>query len=306
MSAIHRHTLYGLRVAAPFTLPGPAYDGVPEVIIEEGSCPEALDNPLQSNERLQIAAHACLIKVPSMGNVLIERRGRIVIDCPDNLPHAWKLTLALGSGLGIYLHMIGRLPLHGMAWRQNGSATLVLGRSGTGKSTLAAAMLHCGHTLLSDDVVPISLNLDHTAIAHPAHRRFKLSPALLNALGVDIHPLQHVLPGSDKLAWSIPDDKFHSEPASVSRCIILLPERQASQQLVLQPVKSLAALQRLKRQVYRPQLVKKLGQENQLFGMVHQIATQANVYLCSLPDLRQFNSFAHYANTLNSGFNEEN
>ena len=301
MSAIHRHTLYGLRVAAPFTLPGPAYDGVPEVIIEEGTCPDALDNPLQSNERLQIAAHACLIKVPSMGKVLIERRGRLVIDCPDNLPHAWKLTLALGSGLGVYLHMIGRLPLHGMAWRQNGSATLVLGRSGTGKSTLAAAMLHCGHTLLTDDVIPVGYDAGSHPIAYPAHQRFKLSPLLLGALGVDTRSLPSVLPGSDKLAWCIPDQTFHAEPERISRCIILLPTRSDTAQVTLRRLTGLNALQRMKKQVYRPQWITHLEHQHQLFALAHQLATKAAIEVCQLPDLNNFGKFDQYARTLEAG-----
>lgn len=302
MNTLHQGLIYGLKVAAPFALPGPAYAGPPDVVIEEDVCPDYLEDALEVNAYLQINAQACLTRVPAMGSVLIERSGRIVIDCPQNMPQAWKLTLALGSGLGSYLHMIGRIPLHGMAWVTNGSATLVLGRSGTGKSTLAAAMLHCGHTLLSDDVIPVGYDQGNSPIAYPAHQRFKLSPNLLGTLGIDIQPLTQVLPESDKLAWCIPDSAFHAEPVSVSRCIILLPSRSNTAQVELQPLTGLNALHRLKRQVYRPQLITRLGHQNQLFALTHQLATKATIEVCQLPDLSSFDGFTQYAQALEDGF----
>ncbi len=299
---MHHGLIYGLKVAAPFALPGPAYAGPPDVVIEEHACPDHLEDALEVNAHLQINAQACLTRVPAMGSVLIERSGRIVIDCPQDMPQAWKLTLALGSGLGTYLHMIGRIPLHGMAWVENGNATLVLGRSGTGKSTLAAAMLHCGHTLLSDDVIPVGFDQNSPPTAYPAHRRFKLSPTLLSALGVDIQTLSKVLPGSEKRAWSIPTSGFHSKPVPISRCIILLPARSATAQVAIQPVAGLNALQRLKRQVYRPQLIAALGQQSQLFALAHQLGTQATLEACQLPDMNSFGSFAQYARAIDDEF----
>ncbi len=302
MSTRHHGLIYGLKVAAPFALPGPAYAGPPDVVIEEHACPDHLEDALEVSAHLQINAQSCLTRVPAMGSVLIERNGRIVIDCPQNMPHAWKLTLALGSGLGTYLHMIGRIPLHGMAWVENGNATLVLGRSGTGKSTLATAMLHCGHKLLSDDVIPFGYDPGNSPIAYPAHQRFKLSPTLLGALGVDIQPLTQVLPESEKLAWCIPNRAFHAEPVPISRCIILLPTRSDTAQVALQPLTGLNALQRLKKQVYRPQLVSRLGHQNQLFALAHQLATKATIEVCQLPDLNKFGTFDQYARALDNGF----
>lgn len=302
MSALHHGLVYGLKVAAPFALPGPDYDGSPEVIIEEHACPASLIGAVEANHHLQITDEACLIQVSKMGRVLVRRDGRITLDCLTGLPLEWKLTLALGSGLGTYLHMIGRIPLHGMAWVANGKATMVLGRSGTGKSTVAAAMLQCGHKLLSDDVIPTSHIQGRAPVAYPAHRRFKLSPVLLRALEVDTRPLLKVLPGSDKMAWSIPADAFNPEPTPISRCIILLPERSGTTQVALKPLIKLEALRRLKRQVYRPKLVTALGHQNQLFILAHQLATQATVETCQLPDLNLFQSFHHYANALDEKF----
>lgn len=302
MSTTHRSLIYGLKVAAPFALPGPSYEGLPEVSITEQTCPEWLENALQVSTHLQVNSNACLTRIPTMGSVLIQRDGRITLDCPPGIPNEWKLTLALGSGLGTYLHLIGRIPLHGMAWIVNGNATLVLGRSGTGKSTLAAAMLRCGHQLLSDDVIPVSHTPGESAVAYPAHPRFKLSPALLDALDVDIKPLPKVLPSSEKLAWTIPSSAFHSRPAPISRCIILLPTRSSAAQITLQALTGVNALQRLKRQVYRPQLVSAFGHQNQLFALAHQLATQSTIEVCQLPDLNSFSSFDQYTRALDERF----
>ena len=61
----------------------------------------------------------------------------------------------LGWVLSFALVKQGYEPLHATAVVVDGKAVAFLGTSGDGKSTLAAAFLHAGHTLLTDDLLLI-------------------------------------------------------------------------------------------------------------------------------------------------------
>ncbi len=60
-----------------------------------------------------------------------------------------------GSGRLLLRQLGGELALHGAAVARGGRAVLVLGRSGQGKSTLAAALCKAGATLYADDAACI-------------------------------------------------------------------------------------------------------------------------------------------------------
>lgn len=58
-----------------------------------------------------------------------------------------------GVVMAVLLALSGRTVLHGAALAVNDRAIVLLGDSGQGKSTLAAALVACGGALLTDDVV---------------------------------------------------------------------------------------------------------------------------------------------------------
>jgi hypothetical protein len=78
---------------------------------------------------------------------------RIDVDPAPGADAAEVRTYLLGSGLGLLLHQRGELPLHVSAVVLDGRAWAFTAPSGTGKSTLAAALhLHAGLRVLADDV----------------------------------------------------------------------------------------------------------------------------------------------------------
>ncbi|MFQ5524815.1 MAG: hypothetical protein ACE5GX_01005 [Thermoanaerobaculia bacterium] len=83
---------------------------------------------------------------------------------------------ALGPGLALALAERGVFSLHASAVEIGGRATLILGDSGSGKSTLAAAG-NVGSLFrrIADDVVPIGVIEDGTAMAYPRFPQLKLT-----------------------------------------------------------------------------------------------------------------------------------
>lgn len=76
----------------------------------------------------------------------------VVIDSVDEQEAAMAFV---ASGLPLALPMFGLEPLHGSAVQVGDRALLVLGDSGTGKSTLAGALDASGYALVADDACAI-------------------------------------------------------------------------------------------------------------------------------------------------------
>ena len=66
--------------------------------------------------------------------------------------------LFLGTGVAIHLGLTGRMPLHATTVSHAGSAYVVAGDSGSGKSSLAALLCRAGAHMMSEDVVRIDVD----------------------------------------------------------------------------------------------------------------------------------------------------
>ena len=91
----------------------------------------------------------------------------------------------LGTCMGAILLQRKILPLHGSAIAIDGKAYAIVGDSGAGKSTLASAFLKRGYQLLSDDVIPVTLNHANVPIVTPAYPQQKLWLESLNHFGME-------------------------------------------------------------------------------------------------------------------------
>lgn len=91
--------------------------------------------------------------------------------------------------------------LHASGTVIDGSAKLVLGGRGAGKSSLAVAWSVAGHSVLGDDIV----FLRSDARAQPFRRLFKVDPLVLGSLQLDPTSTPFWEPGSTE-AWFDPAD----------------------------------------------------------------------------------------------------
>jgi hypothetical protein len=107
--------------------------------------------------------------------------GRLVpVPEGKTLPESFYVYL-LGQGLSFALLKQGFEPLHGTAVVIDGEAVALVADCGRGKSTLAAAFVKAGHSLLTDDV--LMLHAAGTRVmAFPGPARVKLFPKVARAL----------------------------------------------------------------------------------------------------------------------------
>lgn len=103
-----------------------------------------LESP--DGERLAVGNSLHFVS-PRGPTVVVERQERVT----DDLVEAYFI----GTLMPLWLELNGWLALHCAAVKVDGGVVGLIGRSGAGKSTLAAAMMNRGHSLITEDVLPL-------------------------------------------------------------------------------------------------------------------------------------------------------
>jgi hypothetical protein len=131
------------------------------------------------------------LRFPGFADFAVSGDGKQV-ECwpaPDT-PGGTVSHLYLNQVMPLALSRQGRLVLHGSGVSLNGSGFVFLGRSGRGKSTMAAAFAKSGARFLTDDGVLLEW-ADGTLLVLPSHPSIRLWDDSRRAL-VEEHP--HVAP----------------------------------------------------------------------------------------------------------------
>lgn len=230
----HFSQLYGLTIDSPFPLLGarslPSTHQVPDVTIQwqPESAWREITAPLTS--RPEADADAPWLGMTSEGDLCVEWRrelqfvikpsnDQIVVVCrPAKLEFA--PTALIGIGLGLLLHRRGVLCIHGSALSINGRTITLVGDSGAGKSTAAAALIVRGATLISDDVVALR-SLGDDFVVEPGSTNLRLdNAAKTRILGADLQ--LSTAPWVDKLLWDASTEDGNEPQARRLDAIYLL------------------------------------------------------------------------------------
>ncbi len=179
--------------------------------------------------------------VPDVGEYRILNGERIAIFPAPDVPDARLRVFLMGSALAALAVQRGLLFLHGSAVRLAGRTIALCGPAGSGKSSLAAALLARGASFVCDDLGRFDVDAGR-AVVYPSTPRLKLSPETLAALDWRPDGCARVFPGARKFhvpqtlddAWSpVPLDAicvldWDGNPVCVTR----LSGREALQALV--------------------------------------------------------------------------
>ena len=218
-----RFLICGLRVASNLPLPaahpsghGQSSDDVAIDVVAESVPPSPGSTVLHRSVR------------PTRPDVAVEPDGTHVLDwsghvqvridackssitlstTPDRLP--LLPSIVMGWAIGYLLTLRGAVCLHGSVVRFQGRTVALLGDSGTGKSTLAAAAVQAGADLLSDDLVAFPDPQSNRSVAAGA-ASLRLTPETAEALGIGPDALKQP-DGADKLLWTPTCPQSTGEP----------------------------------------------------------------------------------------------
>jgi hypothetical protein len=140
---------------------------------------EALNLPVYENEELNLF---CLNRT-RLGFIAIWSRKHFeYVPLPGNNEAQLRVHL-LGTISMLMATTLGYVSFHGACVIINQKAVMFCGKSGTGKSSLAAYFYLKGYTVLADDVTNVKMSPQGKAMAYPSVPRIKLSDLALKMIG---------------------------------------------------------------------------------------------------------------------------
>ena len=185
--APHRYSVYGITVWSDvhLALPQDAYGNLSEVELRVATETQlaALVRGVAfhpgSNDWYRygfLADGSAYVRWNGVGEFLVSSDGRRIL-CrryEDASTESFQVYL-LGQALSFALVKRGFEPLHATTVVVGGKAAAFLGRSGFGKSTLAASFVEAGHSVLTDDLLIVQ-PFGAGFLAYPGPPRIKLHP----------------------------------------------------------------------------------------------------------------------------------
>lgn len=195
------------------------------------------------------------LRWPSLFEFLIAEDGRRIIGrALREVPRETFQTYLFGQVLSFALLKCGIEPLHATSVVMDGKAIAFLGDCGYGKSTLAAACLKRGYSLLTDDQLVLREE-GAQVIAYPGPPRIKLMPAVARRLmgsGADGFPLN---PLTSKRIISLTAAQYANSPMPLKAIYVLrFPRSRSNPRVATQRLSDRAAWYELTRGTFNPVL----------------------------------------------------
>ncbi len=268
----------GLSVASEIDLPGliaGTPERAPQVTIRRGQVPDALPDPTASGPTWQIAGKQFLMRIPEIARFLLNDGSEIVVAAESEAADADIPIFILGTVFGILLHQRRQIVLHASAVRVNGKAVLFAGSSGTGKSTLAAALAQRGYPLVTDDVCTVTAEASGAPLVHPDGRQLKLWAQAIQRLDLAQDRGERVRKSLEK--YYVEPREVFTEPLALGAVYALREARPPHKPGIEQPNVVDAALV-LRRNAYRPLLVRRMNQKANYFRAATAIANVAGIF----------------------------
>lgn len=266
---IHHYHVFGLHLASELELPelspaAPLAAADCRIAVAAVEKPAAGEAP--SASWLHPAPGVYQIDMPD-ARFRIEHGRRIVVDpLPSKAPGDVRLWL-LGTALAVLLHQRGHLPLHASAVLIDGEVHAFCGASGAGKSTLAMALGRRGIEVLTDDVGVVMPEGNGRWLFHAGVPRVKLWRESLEHFGIAHQGLIRDQTRSDKYHLQLPaahgPDALPAHP--VGRIHIL--DRSEDGASRIETLRGHAAIEQIRRNVYRQRTAHRLGRSAALLGL---------------------------------------
>ena len=152
----------------------------------------------------------------------------------------------LGPMMGLLLRLRGIICLHASAVVIEDRAIGLVGVSGAGKSTTAAAFARLGYPVLTDDVLALTDYVDHFLV-RPAYPRVRLWPQSVAGLFGSLDALPRMMPGLDKRFLSLQQSGYHfqSEPLPLAALYFLEPRGEVNHVSAIKAVNPAEGLMKL-------------------------------------------------------------
>jgi HPr Serine kinase C-terminal domain len=264
-------------VPLPDAMPWTGDDRPPDVTIRFGSAPALIDPVLHGTGPMQVGRDGlCRLGIDNIASFLTREGREVVVEPRGDISNPEFRSWLLGPVLGMLCHQRGLFPLHAACVRIGDGAVALAGRTGAGKSTLAAALVRRGHGLIADDVCVIEPAAPGGPRVLPSFPRLKLWEDVLQALEIPVDGMPRAKSGKRKFHFCQPGS-FDPSPVRLHAVYLLV----RSEQEEISRVIGAEAARLLSNEIYRRPIGFHLGRKVALLTDALRIA--AAVPLFRLP-----------------------
>jgi hypothetical protein len=275
---------FGLNIMSDISLPELSIkfsdEGIVDIVVEFTDLTEMSNELIGPSRNIFIKKNLVMFKIPNTAIYCIENGNKILVSPMENSRIDQIRLYILGSCMGTILLQRRTLPLHGSVVDINGKAYAIVGDSGAGKSTLASAFLKKRYKLLSDDVIPVSLDDNNIPMITPAYPQQKLWRESLDAFGMASNDYRPIFDREMKFAIPVVS-QFSSKPLPLAGIFELV--KTDEDEIKIMPIQSLQRLHTLFNHTYRNFLIDRLGLREWHFNMAAKIADQIQIYQLQRP-----------------------
>lgn len=278
----YHYRLSGLIVASPFALPmrslvAEEKAGAPDVTFQLGDIPGGLDQVTHRGASWTANAQTFLLELPGIGRFLAESGKRLTVSPAPGVPLDDILVFVTGTAFAAILYQRGALLLHGSAVVHHNRAHIFCAPSGTGKSTLAGALVEAGATFLADDVCAIEQTGDHARVRADG-RCLRLYRDSIERVGLNASVGQRVRQRLDKFHVGIDQPGRSATDTAQLGAIFILGNANASSPAGITRMAPLMAAQALLHETYRRRLALAYSSQGSLATVVATLLSHIPVY----------------------------
>ncbi|AYA77622.1 aldolase [Bacillus sp. Y1] len=221
------------------------------------------------------------IRVPNIAYFSIESGSKIICTPIGSIKENQIRLYLLGTCMGALLLQRKIIPLHGSVVEINKKAYGVVGESGAGKSTLAATLLNQGYRLLTDDIIPVTLESGIPMVL-PSYPQQKLWKESLDALKVSSDQYQPIFDRENKFLIPL-HSKFYDEQIPLAGIFELVT---GAEEVTLRPLNKLEQIKKLFEHTFRSFLVERLDLLEWHFNITTTLANSTMMYQLTRPESR--------------------
>ncbi len=279
VTASAMYKAFGLRISSELHIPelSAAYDDEADVWIRFVD----LSNWKQRlhNRNLIVEHNVLVVHVAGVAVFAVEEGRRIGISPEANADVEIMRQCVTSTCMAAILLQRGMLALHGSAVMIEGSAYAIVGVSGAGKSTLAAALMQRGYSLLSDEIIAVSLS-GGSPVVTPSYPAQYLWSDSLQRLGLMERVVSDTGKHPDKLRIAV-DWQFQSQPIPLRGVMEL--EQSQTLHPIAEEVSGLGKLRMFMQHTFRPFLIPAFGMDQWHFSFVTELADHISAYQLRRP-----------------------
>jgi len=179
------------------------------VSVQESDSVPAVESPVRSGNGWQSNNTGCAFQAEGVGEFHVSNGDKVIYAPVPGADREWVKLWLNSQILVALLHQRRIINFHASSFVYNGLGIMILGETGSGKSSLTLAFALDDGGFLTDDITPVVFN-DTLPCIMPLNRKVKIRKDTAQKLGLDLSRLSDAEKGTGKKYLAI--DPAQKEP----------------------------------------------------------------------------------------------